>query len=73
MKFLSFLTLTAILSISSCSMMNKDKGCCATKSAAACSTEDCKKASCDKDKKCADGSCDKTKKNCEEASCHKKS
>ena len=62
MKLASYLSLAALLSISSCSMMNKS--CCAKKEAVSCSKEkeDCKKACADKDIKCADGSCAKEEK-----------
>ncbi|MBA2403710.1 MAG: hypothetical protein H0V66_02980 [Bdellovibrionales bacterium] len=73
MKLLSYMTLSALLTISSCSHGHKAKSCCGSKPAAACSTEDCKKACCDKDKKCSDGSCAPTAKTCEGESCKKKS
>lgn len=66
MKVLSFLTLTALLTISACSHHHK-KSCCGDK----------EKMSCDKDKKCSDESCAKPKttekKDCKDDSCHKKS
>lgn len=76
MKLLSFLTLTALLSISACSHHHKGHDCCGKKEKVSCEKKDCKKACCDKDKKCADGSCAKDKKDkahCSDNSCHKKS
>lgn len=69
MKLLSLVTLTALLSISSCSHFCKKKqSCCAKKEAQSCE----KKQSCDKDKKCADGSCKDEKKPCTGDDCKKK-
>ena len=72
MKVLSFLTLAALLSISSCSHMGKS--CCEKKEASSCAKPDCKQACCDKDKKCTDGSCseEKKKEDCKGESCKKK-
>jgi hypothetical protein len=72
MKILSFLTLTAVLSLSACS--HHQKACCAGKEKMSCAKDSCKKDSCKKEKKCADGSCSKKeKKACADDSCHKKS
>lgn len=60
MKLLSYMTLAALLSITSCSHFKKD--CCAKKDNVTCTKTDCKKACCDKDKKCTDGSCTKEEK-----------
>lgn len=70
MKLLSYMTLSALLTISACSHHPK-KGCCAGKDQTSCAKESCDKPCCDKDKKCADGSCEKPKKDCGE-SCEKK-
>lgn len=70
MKLLSFLTLSALLTITACS--HGKMSCCAKKDAASCSKEDCKKVCCDKDKKCTDGSCTDDKSYVGE-SCQKKS
>lgn len=75
MKVLSFLTLTALLTISACS--HHKKSCCSGKDQMSCAKESCDKPCCDKDKKCSDGSCAKPKttdhKDCKDDSCHKKS
>lgn len=75
MKVLSFLTLTALLTISACS--HHKKSCCGGKEQMSCAKEKCDKPCCDKDKKCTDGSCAKPKtteqKDCKDDSCHKKS
>lgn len=72
MKLLSFLTLSAMISISACS--HKSRSCCDHKEKMSCSKEDCKKPCCDKDKKCTDGSCSKdAKADCKDGSCQKKS
>ena len=70
MKVLSFLTLSALLTISACS--HHKKSCCAGKDQMSCAKESCDKPCCDKDKKCADGSCAKPK-DCKDDSCKKKS
>jgi hypothetical protein len=60
MKLLSYMTLTALLTISACS--HHSKSCC-------------DKPCCTKEKKCADGSCAKpveAKKDCAGESCQKK-
>jgi hypothetical protein len=73
MKVLSYLTLTALLSISACSH-HKGKACCDTKEKMSCTKENCDKPCC-KDKKCTDGSCAKEEKKacCAPDSCQKKS
>ncbi len=72
MKLLSFLTLSALLTISACS--HGPMSCCAKKDAVACAKDDCKKACCAKDKKCTDGSCEKDEKKCTDGeNCKKKS
>lgn len=74
MKLLSYITFSALLTITACSHGHKEKSCCAKKDAVSCTKEDCKKACCDKDKKCADGSCTKEEKKacCGGESCEKK-
>jgi hypothetical protein len=69
MKTLSFLTLTALLSLSACS--HHRKSCCMKKEATTCTKEKCDKPCCDKEKKCADGSCKKDEKACAGESCKK--
>jgi hypothetical protein len=71
MKLLSYLTLSALLTISACS--HGPKSCCAKKDAVSCTKDDCQKACCSKDKKCSDGSCTKDEKACAGESCKKKS
>jgi hypothetical protein len=74
MKLFSYITLSALLTISACS--HHSKSCCADKSKEemTCTKEKCDKPCCDKDKKCSDGSCTKdAKKMCEGDSCKKKS
>ena len=74
MKLLSFLTLTTLLSLASCS--HHHKSCCKSKEQASCSKEKCDKPCCDKEKKCKDGSCEKpktTESDCSGDTCHKKS
>jgi len=72
MKMISFLTLSAMLTLSSCAYFKK--GSCCTKEKESCAKESCSKEAkctkekCDKDKKCMDSSCKKT----EAESCHKK-
>jgi hypothetical protein len=73
MKLLSFLTFSALLTISACSHGPKGDSCCAKKDAVSCSKEDCKKECCAKDKKCSDGSCTQDAKACEGENCKKKS
>jgi hypothetical protein len=71
MKLLSFLTLTALLSFTSCSHFTKS---CCKKEQASCTKEKCDKPCCDKEKKCADNSCQKKVEKCDDSgSCHKKS
>lgn len=72
MKLISYLTLTALLSISACS--HHKKSCCGDKKeAVSCTKEKCDKPCCDKDKKCSDGSCAKDQADCKDESCKKKS
>ena len=71
MKNISFLTLAALLSFSSCSHLTKP---CCNKSVAKCTKEKCEKPCCDKEMKCKDGSCaKKAEVKCEDDSCQKKS
>lgn len=77
MKMISFLTLSAMLTLNSCAYFKK--GACCTKEKESCAKESCSKETkctvekcakpcCDKDKKCMDSSCKKA----EAESCHKK-
>lgn len=76
MKLLSFITLTALLSLASCSHFHKsacckDKDHCSKEAKKCDDKEKCHKdEKCEKDKKCTDGHCDKSKTEAE--SCHKK-
>ncbi len=77
MKLLSYLTLSALITITACSHHPK-KDCCAGKDQMSCAKENCNKPCCDKDKKCSDGSCAKPKTTeakacCGGESCQKKS
>lgn len=60
MKFLSLLTLTALLSVTACSHHMKKH--CDGKDKTSCSKEEGKKKCCDDKKDCKDGSCEKPKK-----------
>ncbi len=75
MKLLSYITLSALLTITACSHHKKDHSCCGKdKEQMMCTKEKCDKPCCDKEKKCSDGSCTKDeKKMCEGDSCKKKS
>lgn len=75
MKHLSFITLTALLTLASCSHHHK-RHCC-SKEAVKCEKENCEKKCCDKKHNCKDGSCTKdkakdAKADCKDGSCHKK-
>ncbi len=56
MKFLSLITLSALLTVTSCSHFKKS--CCKDKEATSCSKDECKKSE-DKKEDCAGDSCKK--------------